>query len=638
MVMLDAAELVEEDLSDFFNEAFSITMLRRTLADINQDFKDDTEPAITPFKDDRTLYVNEEQYMKAKHKNMMEMKYVAAYDFFNVWINCIEIVLDGKIFEFFFRMPMLCNFVLGRAKLDIVNKVSIESPEDKAKDFCGMTMDTYDQTLHTRELSKFGIRLPGMKPIRPFNFFLKNDSKNLMDISKYGLALACVLNFCLFFALSLSDHKDTDALPFMFLDWQVHIDIMGYLYTVMMLTATVVMIIVYSPLETKHLVQLMGPDASPKVPQTLIGLLAIAGTIGGIIYAGLPVAFAIVVGCIVALQVGGKWAGKDCPNNSIGRLLGTASKSMGKQPVSRRVILVACSLGGNLDVYYWYSFLMLDLLFLSPMLQNVIKAVTVPLNALILVTILGLIVMYEYAIIAFYFFRKDYDGSCNSMLDCTTTTIYQGLRMDIGSAITETDVSMDNRWYMRMGFDLSYFVVITTILMNVIFGIILDTFGSLRDETQEREIYMKNNTFIACIDRGAIDKAAQAQEIDNGFAYLENEKHARWNYLNFIFYLKRKPSTEFCGPETKIDALLDDEDVSWMPLGVCRLMEGEGEEDDDDIKKVQAQVDAIVETLKDVTQSLASIQEVVELEAGGPEEISRKKSKAKLDRSNTGAV
>ena len=109
--------------------------------------------------------------------------------------------------------------------------------------------------------------------------------------------------------------------------------------------------------------------------------------------------------------------------------------------------------------------------------------------------------------------------------------------------------------------------------MNVIFGIIIDTFGALRDETQEREDYMKNNTFISCIDRGEIDKVGQAANIGSGFEYLEKVKQNRWSYLNFIFYLKRKDSTEYTGAETRITSLLEDEDVTWMPLTVCRLME-----------------------------------------------------------------
>merc|ERR1711988_701396 len=167
------------------------------------------------------------------------------------------------------------------------------------------------------------------------------------------------------------------------------------------------------------------------------------------------------------------------------------------------------------------------------------------------------------------------------MGDCTVTTIYNGLRMDIGSAIAPVTTADDMRWYARVGYDLSYFIVISTILMNVIFGIIIDTFGSLRDSTQEREEDAKNTCFISCLDRTEVDKVANSKDIADGFNYLEgnNGKQNRWNYLNFVFYLKRKDTTEYTGPETKIHELLLDADTSWLPLNRCKLFEDGVEEE-----------------------------------------------------------
>jgi inositol 1,4,5-triphosphate receptor type 1/inositol 1,4,5-triphosphate receptor type 3 len=255
------------------------------------------------------------------------------------------------------------------------------------------------------------------------------------------------------------------------------------------------------------------------------------------------------------------------------------------------------------------------------MLQNVIKAVTVPLKSLFLTTVVGLIVMYEYAILGFYFFRQDYDGSCNSMLDCTTTTIYQGLRMDIGTALLPTTTHDDTNWYKRIAFDLSYFVVITTVLMNVIFGIIIDTFGSLRDKTNEREHHMQNNTFISCIDRMQAEKAGQALGIVSGFEFIEKVKQNTWSYLNFIFYLKRKDPTEYTGPETRARVCLDDDDVTWMPLNVCKLMEERVEEWDSDLSRLEAEMRKEIRMIKQdlgpMKDDLASIRQIVTLQRGG---------------------
>ena len=39
-----------------------------------------------------------------------------------------------------------------------------------------------------------------------------------------------------------------------------------------------------------------------------------------------------------------------------------------------------------------------------------------------------------------------------------------------------------NVYTLRLIFDLSFFIIVTTIGLNVVFGIIVDAFGELRDE------------------------------------------------------------------------------------------------------------------------------------------------------------
>jgi len=217
---------------------------------------------------------------------------------------------------------------------------------------------------------------------------------------------------------------------------------------------------------------------------------------------------------------------------------------------------------------------------------------------LMLTMIVGIIVMYIYALIGFYRFRADFEGSCEIMGDCLTTTIYQGFRMDLGSALAAVDVTSSD-WYARVGYDVSYFMIISTVLMNVIFGIIIDTFGSLRDQTQERDVYMRSFTFISSIDRQAIDKTGQAMGIANGFAYLQDIKQDKWKYLNFLFYLETKDTTEYSGVETYIAEKLADDDVMWLPILRARIMES-GEED--------GEADAAAQQLTELGEGIHAIK------------------------------
>merc|ERR1719487_1637114 len=71
---------------------------------------------------------------------------------------------------------------------------------------------------------------------------------------------------------------------------------------------------------------------------------------------------------------------------------------------------------------------------------------------------------------------------------------------------------MDN-FLARFFFDLSFFCVILVILMNVIFGIIIDTFSALRDMTETKINDMKTTCFICSIDRYTFDRQGTPFEI-----------------------------------------------------------------------------------------------------------------------------
>lgn len=107
---------------------------------------------------------------------------------------------------------------------------------------------------------------------------------------------------------------------------------------------------------------------------------------------------------------------------------------------------------------------------------------------------LGAIIMYNFAIFAFLFLADNfYDGSinsgllnktgesiCMSLLHCFLSTLNYGLRFGGGIGEIGTTTTADwNRqnYYIRFFFDISFFLLITTIILNVVFGIIIDSFA-----------------------------------------------------------------------------------------------------------------------------------------------------------------
>ena len=133
--------------------------------------------------------------------------------------------------------------------------------------------------------------------------------------------------------------------------------------------------------------------------------------------------------------------------------------------------------------------------------------------------LLGFILLYIYSAFAFVFVSDTFyddmvhagllnrkgDSICMSMMHCFLSTINYGLRGGggIGEFLpTQTSVEANAQgFYFRSAYDLSFFLLIVTILLNIIFGIIIDTFAQLRDENASRLRNEKTLCFICNIEK-----------------------------------------------------------------------------------------------------------------------------------------
>ena len=121
----------------------------------------------------------------------------------------------------------------------------------------------------------------------------------------------------------------------------------------------------------------------------------------------------------------------------------------------------------------------------SPLLQSVIQAVTVNGRSLLVTALLCFIIVYLYSIIGFVLFPDDFrttegDLQCETITECLVFVLTSGLRAGGGIG----DLLHDRRSTGRTLYDFSFFVIVIVCLLNIVSGIIIDTFAQLRDERQ----------------------------------------------------------------------------------------------------------------------------------------------------------
>lgn len=80
---------------------------------------------------------------------------------------------------------------------------------------------------------------------------------------------------------------------------------------------------------------------------------------------------------------------------------------------------------------------------------------------------------------------------CDTFFNCFIYTLNLGIRFGggIAEALDVSD-SHSDQFLLRNVFDISFFLFINVILLNIIFGLIIDAFADLRDQSSEKSEFL----------------------------------------------------------------------------------------------------------------------------------------------------
>lgn len=132
-------------------------------------------------------------------------------------------------------------------------------------------------------------------------------------------------------------------------------------------------------------------------------------------------------------------------------------------------------------------------------------------------------------------------------------------------------------------------------MVNIVSGIIIDTFGSLRQAENERKADIQEKCFICDNLKVTFDRQA-----DQGAGFVSHIRlnHYMWNYLFYIAYLKYKPKDQFTGIQTHINNLIEDQDVAWFPFNQARelaMQEDTDQQNIQNLNNVDQQIDNAIQ-------------------------------------------
>uniref|UniRef100_A0A8C3ING9 Inositol 1,4,5-trisphosphate receptor n=1 Tax=Chrysemys picta bellii TaxID=8478 RepID=A0A8C3ING9_CHRPI len=305
----------------------------------------------------------------------------------------------------------------------------------------------------------------------------------------------------------------------------------------------------------------------------------------------------------------------------------------------------------------FYSILLFDLIYREETLFNVIKSVTRNGRSILLTALLALILVYLFSIVGFLFLKDDFimevdrlpdnkskDGplgmqrnmeafmescsddkiscsavpdvlrddeednserACDTLLMCIVTVLNHGLRNGGGVGDILRKPSKDESLFpARVIYDLLFFFIVIIIVLNLIFGVIIDTFADLRSEKQKKEEILKTTCFICGLERDKFDNKTVSFE-----EHIKYE-HNMWNYLYFIVLVRVKNKTDYTGPESYVAQMIKNKNLDWFPrMRAMSLVSNEGEGEQNEIRSLQDKLNSTMKLVSHLTSQLNELKE-----------------------------
>uniref|UniRef100_A0A183UJY7 RYDR_ITPR domain-containing protein n=1 Tax=Toxocara canis TaxID=6265 RepID=A0A183UJY7_TOXCA len=316
-----------------------------------------------------------------------------------------------------------------------------------------------------------------------------------------------------------------------------------------------------------------------------------------------------------------------------------------------------------------YSLLLFDIVASEETLRNVIRSVTRNWQSIIMTGLLALILVYLFSIVGYLFFQRDFQlevdsidqmtedslamgsdiaqshdssgiyfgashtevkGTCDALLKpdqsedkndddgkiwscqtlrmCIITTLNWGLRNGggIGDVLRNVPPNEES-FFARIVYDMAFFIVLIVIVLNLVFGVIIDTFGDLRAERNEKDDILKNTCFICGLERGRFDNKSVT------FEEHRSSEHNLYHYLYFIVWLQVKDETEFTGPESYVDQCIKEHNNDWFPrMQAMSLAEDNQEaEQPEQITDIREMVNALLTMVRNHDRQFDELRQMI---------------------------
>ena len=267
--------------------------------------------------------------------------------------------------------------------------------------------------------------------------------------------------------------------------------------------------------------------------------------------------------------------------------------------------LIPCTIFAFLGMivhFYFFVFCIIILVIYVDSLMEVVLALWIPKYRIAWTLLLTLCVLYVYSAISFTQFRNNYSqnipNSCDTIYDCLITITDQWYKNgDLGAFLSNQvpAIQENSTFHVSWGrffFDLVFFIVVPTLLVNIVSGIIIDNFGERRSKRDQLTEFQRSRCFICGkLDNDILD-----------FRHHTKYVHNCWDYVYYIGFLKNTKIEQLKDyTDIYVKGMIENNNTEWFP---CYYDQSNDSFAALNIERISSRFDQLQENVKNGNQEL----------------------------------
>lgn len=148
---------------------------------------------------------------------------------------------------------------------------------------------------------------------------------------------------------------------------------------------------------------------------------------------------------------------------------------------------------------------------------------------------------------------------CRTMFSCFLYFIHNGIRGGLGFGFNHKTKSDEGYW-LEFILEWVFYFTILLVMLNIINGIIVDTFEEMRETEAKKYEFKKNSCFICSVNRSKFELKSL------NFRRHLDEEHNIANYYHYFIYLQSIPEEELNNKEVFVKKCLNNNLLDFFPI------------------------------------------------------------------------